>query len=102
MCEEVQTIIYSDYVFSFCRHQVKELVKDDLPKKVKVTSLDMVVVLCRDIPFSLVNKKTKRKIKSIHYLHESSDLGGQRVFTIEHHNEKHDIPLEIMRVEWIR
>ena len=99
MCKEVQTIVYSDYVFSFCRNQVKEWIDDSLPKKLEVNSLDRIAVLCREIPFSLVNKKTKRKIKSVNYFDESSDLGGQKVFAIEYYYGKPDT---IMREEWIR
>jgi hypothetical protein len=80
LCIKKQTIVFSDYTFSFCKDSVEKIINVGVPKKLISDEFDRAIFLCRQIPFSLIETKTKRNIAAIHY----KEKGNQKSYCFEH------------------
>ena len=67
LCAKKEIILFSGYTFSFCKDSLEKIINVWMPNKLFADNLDSVTFLCRKIPFSLIETKTKRKIAAIHY-----------------------------------
>jgi len=83
-CIKKQTIVYSGYTFTFCKDSVEKNINVGMPNILTAEELDKVIFLCRQIPFSLIETKTKRNIVAIHY----KVKGNQKNLCFEKNSKK--------------
>lgn len=78
-CTKKQTIAYSGYTFTFCKDSVEKILDVEEPNKLIADEFNTIISLCRQIPFSLTETKTKRNIVAVHY----KETGAQKSFCFE-------------------
>ena len=83
-CSQKLRIGFGNYVFTFCKDTVTNLLNVVLPSNLKTNNLDTAILLCRRIPFSLTDTRTKKEIRSIHYLHKKSYGSNSKTLCLQH------------------